>query len=840
MLEKPLKSSQAAVQNDVAIDTIFDSFGHLPPVRSPPTQVMRSAAHLAHDEWFTADHGQGLPPVRVPFLGKLYNGKCFGSYPEFRGQFEQLQKPFPADPIRSKSLKDENEMFYQEWLFFGTLVEVFHALSIDIRQEDFIHTDPSGAKWITTTPLKAYLNNVALGVSWHEDSLASHQRQIGTIRECLAKVNEITNRTVIIGGVTYRAMNQLVRPEIFLSFQILGSTLENAIPRLLLDRPNISKDERGTRLNWLITDFLNSRLLQNGICPYTITRIERDFRPDALYFLSLLHFPPTEEEHSGCNSSDCKFEIVDEESYEPRHLESNCTCGYYVTVDSTQLCAILENGQIPILQIEPHSRFGSSIVVTAATPGTDYIAISHVWSDKMGNVKSNSIRGCMFKHLEGLIATIGHQERLTRGGKLIPFWIDTLCVPVEPKLHKYRKQAIRLMRHTYQSAARVLVLDGVLQWIPVPLSEQELLLRIVTGKWYRRLWTFQECALANELCFACSNGIVNGERLLEFMHNSCRSDALGFARAASCLDRDSQWAYLRTRFAYKGTENAGDTGDTGGPGIRPHDHGNFLAFLLASCADRKTTKPGDESICLASLMDFQMEDILEAEGDNKMKLFYSKCNLIPPGILFHYGPRIEDCGFQWAPRSFLGHASRDFRNIAGLGETACPRDDTRGLKVPYRIFVLKSTSSNAGTHFETPPTRRIFVKDIFSSTWHMVTIITTGHPEEAFSPPLIPKLDQPALIIRWWAPSEYSNQSVWLQQGALVSIQNEETQKEIFAKYESVVQVRELTRREYDTAWADKKWPFLEAAMTGVNIMDSERVILEAVRLPEDIPFWVA
>lgn len=833
--ESSLESSRTVViQNDVERDTttIFDSFGHLPPINGPPSQIIMSTAGLTRDEWLAVDHGRGLRPILVPFLGKLYNGHDFGSYPATQGWMAIFQNPALAE-----SLKDKAEIFYQEWLFFGTLVEVFRALFIDVHQEDFIHTDSSGAKWITTTPLTVYLSAMARYASQYVGSPASLERrrlQVATIRTYLVELNEITNRTYMFNGATRRAMDQLVRSEIGLSFQILGSTLENAVLSLLWSLPETNELVRGSRLNWHIPELLNSRLLQNGLCPYTIARLVRSFRLDALYFLSLLHYPPTEEEHSDCSASDCKFEIVDEKSYEPRHLEPNCTCDH-VTVDSTKLCAILAKGQIPILQIKkPHIRVGNSIAVTAATSDIAYVAISHVWSDKMGNVNSNSIPGCMFKRLESFVRVVGRQEGLSRGGKPLAFWIDTLCVPVGRHLDEHRKEAIRLMKRTYQSAARVLVLDSVLQWIPVPPSHQELLLRIVTGKWYRRLWTFQECALASELCFACSNGIINDERLIESMHKCSLSDPLGPARAASCLDRDSEGAYLRSRTVYKHTRDPFERREL----LRSNS--DLLAFLFDSFADRKTTKVNDESICIATLMDFQIDDILEADGDQKMKLFYSKCDSIPPGVLFHDGPRIQDPGFRWAPRSFLRESTFRNRNIAGIGEIACPRDNILGLKVPYRIFMLKPIFPDAGTRFETPPTRRIFFRDIFSSTWHMVTIATTDDPKEAFNPQSITKLHQPALIIRWWAPSEYTDQGHWLQQGALVNIEKEGTQNGILANYEVMVQVRELTRREYDATWADREWPFLEAATTGVDVMNSKRVILEAVRLAEDTPFWVA
>jgi len=45
----------------------------------------------------------------------------------------------------------------------------------------------------------------------------------------------------------------------------------------------------------------------------------------------------------------------------------------------------------------------------------------------------------------------------------MPFWMDTLCVLVKPELDAFRKTSIINMRHIYEQAGTVLVLDAALQ-----------------------------------------------------------------------------------------------------------------------------------------------------------------------------------------------------------------------------------------------------------------------------------------------------------------------------------------------------------------------------------------
>jgi hypothetical protein len=86
------------------------------------------------------------------------------------------------------------------------------------------------------------------------------------------------------------------------------------------------------------------------------------------------------------------------------------------------------------------------------------------------------------------------------------FGIDTLCIPVGRDFVDYRKLAIQRMRSTYQNAKKVLVLDKEVLSGSKDARPRERIVRIVLSTWMRRLWTFQEGFLAQDLLFQFHDG----------------------------------------------------------------------------------------------------------------------------------------------------------------------------------------------------------------------------------------------------------------------------------------------------------------------------------------------
>lgn len=140
-----------------------------------------------------------------------------------------------------------------------------------------------------------------------------------------------------------------------------------------------------------------------------------------------------------------------------------------------------------------------------------YIAISHVWSQGLGNRHSNTIWLCQLQRLQQ------YANRLVPpANRPIPIWIDTICVPLEEDA---RMEAIKTMDAVYQNALAVLVVDQTLIDFDLASAVEkckedesgarlglkgwqiEMLMRIKVSPWAQRLWTYNEAFLAQQLFF---------------------------------------------------------------------------------------------------------------------------------------------------------------------------------------------------------------------------------------------------------------------------------------------------------------------------------------------------
>ena len=81
------------------------------------------------------------------------------------------------------------------------------------------------------------------------------------------------------------------------------------------------------------------------------------------------------------------------------------------------------------------------------------------------------------------------------------FWMDTLCVPVDPAHKTYGISMIRKMGEIYKSANHVLVLDSSIQAIPRSAHVFDKIVALFLSNWNRRLWTLQEGLFAKSLYF---------------------------------------------------------------------------------------------------------------------------------------------------------------------------------------------------------------------------------------------------------------------------------------------------------------------------------------------------
>ncbi|KAL3428883.1 hypothetical protein BDV09DRAFT_201151 [Aspergillus tetrazonus] len=209
--------------------------------------------------------------------------------------------------------------------------------------------------------------------------------------------------------------------------------------------------------------YLYRTFVLNGWCPYRALQLCQSYEYPQLNMLAtLVRQNPTAQNHTRCvelRRCDAHTLSVEGPGAYPYshygHAEGE-PCAF-VNVPLDDLVRILEAGSTPLISV---SREGElDLQVIESNPYIAYTAISHVWSDGLGNRMANALPQCRLLRLRQLIAeTYGadyspffdgstpvssvaskmrwtfwraQQEKWDRliGKNRVYFWMDTLCIP---------------------------------------------------------------------------------------------------------------------------------------------------------------------------------------------------------------------------------------------------------------------------------------------------------------------------------------------------------------------------------------------------------------------------
>lgn len=269
--------------------------------------------------------------------------------------------------------------------------------------------------------------------------------------------------------------------------------------------------------------------------------------------------------------------------------------------------------------------------------------------------------------------------------KPLALWIDTLCIPVQPTLRRFRNKAIQLLAKTYRNATFVLVLDRELQIESCRKSLLELSIRVLCSGWLRRLWTLQEASL------------VPGNKIHFQMHES---HPLAYDELMSCLPAvasvtaaEKEAASIRLynlvsaqiyrrippiRFLQEGKTTPSQQLDS------------KLVYMISGAVQyRSTSKVEDEPVCMASLLGMPLEEILKLKtAHERMAKFHTLIRQIPAEIIFSPTPKLLQRPFRWAPSSMVNSNFR-FHQLDHKGNNVgiC---DGLGFHVQFDGAVLSS------------------------------------------------------------------------------------------------------------------------------------------------------
>jgi hypothetical protein len=559
-----------------------------------------------------------------------------------RGRFENGLRP------------EHLEGFFQAWLYFSFLKEI---LGSNVNTQDFIRHDPTdGNDYLSTCHLNDYIRK------WHEQYNAA----TGPTKEGMR------NDTIsVTQGVTYllnRMANavdpdfspvRLISHEFELAVRILIQTLEFELLPDDLPRQRVI-DESGTHICPLLTQ----RLLGSRWCPNQINMLACTMDVPSLYYASLLGPDASGKNHSACTDDLCKANQIDQSRYKTAHVYEDCQCEF-VGASSHELANIVQDEQIPVIDMASNGdREKRNIRIRTLRDGMEYVALSHVWADGLGNPNANSLPMCQLTRLSEYVKAVLPDHRF--------FWCDTLCVPTKPQ--QLRRKAIWKMREIYDKAYAVLIIDASFQSAFLSCSAEELMMRVTCSGWMRRLWTFQENFLAKKLRAVLGDGITNIDKAQTEIFTRQPGQPITAACYHHSIGLEASAFYRAVIPAEERLLKKPDL-----------PRGASIGSVWESLQWRMTSWLSDEPICLAIALAIDLPLVLDTAEDQRMKKIFSLLNGWPPYLIFAEYERMSETGWKWAPRTLMRPNSMLTSKLHHMNKTTCWHKE--GLIVEFPGFV---------------------------------------------------------------------------------------------------------------------------------------------------------
>ncbi|MCJ1332604.1 hypothetical protein MMC10_009297 [Thelotrema lepadinum] len=540
----------------------------------------------------------------------------------------------------------------QNWLFFGTLHELFGD---HVALSDFVVIGDDGSKRLCTSSLAKVVEEWIDGSA---DATASNEVQREMIKQSCERVYQHLD-TVYYAACAAR---ELADATTLLAVSLLGDSLSSIV---YIIYNGVLELETPVRPPWAraFAQLLIPYFEERGWCPNIISRFTAsgDTRFMAIYYCLNLWRPGSQNQHDTCTADFCAATKIDPATYTVSHVRPDCTC-HMVGIDEQQIGHILEQGKVPLLKVDPRQDIASlKPEVQLGSIGEPLVAISHVWADGLGNAQDNALPICSLQRIATLVNELPREADTSEAP--MPFWIDSVCVPVRSL--NLKQLAMTYLREPYRYASHVLVLDRTIVSISSEgLNIIDVMAYLICSNWIGRLWTLQEGRLGRKVWFQFQDRAVDLHALLEAWYKYPTS----FKRP---YRRDLFGSFIGTWNATRSFE------DLQGP--ETFNKINHLRYMLEK---RSVSVSSDEGLCLFNLaeMDLGVVTAIVGNGELRMKAFWELIDDIPAGLLFSkYPKKLESAGFRWAPSSFMGKLEH-LTDWSGDGSIS---QNLRGISTPH-------------------------------------------------------------------------------------------------------------------------------------------------------------
>ncbi|KAK3302583.1 uncharacterized protein B0T15DRAFT_310511 [Chaetomium strumarium] len=646
----------------------------------------------------------GVEPLDIPFVADTpyVFGTDFWDFPKLHGFGDQWAS-LPAPRLASLA---------QSWLYFGTISE-FLGRPIDYREFQV-------SRSVSGKPLLPLLDEWLASHAITADGPADRgdADELEQRRQVLYEHARFLDAVIQLAEDFDKVSQSHVKPipTIILSVKVLCIALRSMLWHLA--RGNVddtlmwpspatrrrrelvpAADAPGKQTLCPSAQLLLDVLRLRGWCPFYARKVMTSYNYAlAYYFTRLFRTYSPGLSHDGCSDDECVASNVDIFSYVPKHARGGCLC-QPKSVPMDQIRAIIEDGGIPLIRLRGSSRTGVRIEVTRMTARTRFVAVSHVWSEGIGNAHTNALPECQLRRLHAHISKLkplrrdqgadvdfnplssldtGFQPAMARRPKYL--WIDALCMPPGGSTAFLRLRAINKLPAVYQAADRILVLDSTLERMSVADSDSlEQFARFMVSPWMGRCWTFQEAALASACEVQCADGTFDAfspqakprltvppataqgrrsawsdglMRPVDFLgrklFRKSETQSMQLLGGQSTMGVDTSTAMLAslTRSLSQEFRSAFANGvkpsrTALGEGKLAPDFCTLFVQVWNELSKRATTVPGDMHIIMASLLGFHTEPIMRlTKSAERMSCILRSMDGIPMSLLFNLdGPR---------------------------------------------------------------------------------------------------------------------------------------------------------------------------------------------------------
>jgi hypothetical protein len=654
-----------------------------------------------------------LLPIEVPYVSTFtYDFGGFEGFPDRLGFMKDGQLDLETRSI------DDCASLLQSWLYFGTLCE-FTERPIEVPK--FVHPSmqEEGREVLRWKPC----GHEAIADWENRMDLINNKRSSGLVTD---RINSVLHHAAFcaLELEQLRFAQTPPLPAISLSVKILIQTLFGVLQRRspfsTLTPPYLPVLPYGAAEMPASTKLLMSKMADQGWCPSQIHSLFQKSDHYILFFFSQLNRRGGNGKgHDSCSARQCVANNVDMSHYETKHRTPSCRCRS-IEIPKSPLIEIIKSGGIPLVSVHTGPPNTVEIRIEKADPSTRYTAISHVWSDGLGNPNSNGLPQCQLEWLStclkrlpshgyqgiyysnhnGIVLDTGGLDAISPSSTKRPvplFWMDTLCIPVDDEFVELRTEAINKMAAYYAQATGTLILDSELQRLRIAVTEsEEVLARIAHCAWAGRCWTMQEGAISPICYFQCADGALQLDgtdygQLSWLMNTSASGNTMSliwpYFRQLGRRRGQQVWSWMTNKQNAPVRASAlnrvflGIILDNFQVRRRQIDHywnvdsamrfnetvqNSRFVTVWNELSQRTTTKFEDIYIILANLLDFNAGQIMKLPTEERMKTILWSGRYVPLSLLYSDGPRLnpsKNCRERWVPSTPRGNILKTFPTL---------------------------------------------------------------------------------------------------------------------------------------------------------------------------------